>query len=85
VTLLALPDRAEQIFEHGDRIYMTAPVQVFEPAREQIEEYAFSSQVASAQSRPCGATTSRLHGRLEATPTWPVSRPLHKVQTPVVY
>jgi hypothetical protein len=48
VTLLALPDRAEQIFEHGDRIYMTAPVQVFEPAREQIEEYAFSSQVASS-------------------------------------
>jgi hypothetical protein len=27
---------------------MTAPVQVFEPAREQIEEYAFAKQVASS-------------------------------------
>jgi hypothetical protein len=48
VTVLALPEKAEQIFERGDRIYMTAPVQVFEPAREQIEEYAFASQVASS-------------------------------------
>jgi hypothetical protein len=45
MTLLALPDRREQIFERGDRIYMTAPVQVFTPQDQQVEEYAFAAQV----------------------------------------
>lgn len=41
---VVVPDRP-QIFERGDRVYITAPVQVFRPTDSQIEEYAFASQV----------------------------------------
>lgn len=41
---LVVPDQPT-IFERGDRIYFTAPVQGFTPSDGQIEEYAFSTQV----------------------------------------
>src|SRR3954467_4656095 len=42
-----IPEKREQIFERGDRIYMTAPVQVFTPTEQSVEEYAFAQQVKS--------------------------------------
>lgn len=33
------------IFERGDKIYMTAPVQVFQPTATQIEEFAFADKL----------------------------------------
>jgi hypothetical protein len=40
---VAIPEpvfREAQVFERGDRIYLTAPVQIFQPSDSQIEEYA---------------------------------------------
>jgi hypothetical protein len=40
---IAIPDtsfREAQVFERGDRIYLTAPVQRFQPTEAQIEEFA---------------------------------------------
>jgi hypothetical protein len=45
---LTIPDGAlakQSIFERGDRIYLTTPVQIFRPSDDQIEEYAFSKAV----------------------------------------
>jgi hypothetical protein len=33
---------SQEIFERGDHVYLTTPVQVFRPSDDQIEEYAFS-------------------------------------------
>lgn len=41
---VVVPDRP-QIFERGDKVYITAPVQVFRPTDAEVEEYAFASQV----------------------------------------
>lgn len=35
----------QQTFERGDRIYLVAPVQKFTPSEQQMEEFAFSTQV----------------------------------------
>ncbi len=35
----------QQTFERGDKIYLVAPVQVFTPTDQQMEEFAFATQV----------------------------------------
>jgi hypothetical protein len=49
MSTLVIPENVERgVFERGDKIYMTTPVQVFEPTDSQIEEYAFAKHVRSA-------------------------------------